>query len=177
MAYNRKIKVGSDVISSLKSMGMKEAIRYANSLSNTKGNVELIEGARRLYGSRINSASTAPKATSADAARKSNAGAGPAKYKSADAARMGTQKTTTPAKKTEPKNPYGGFSIAARALTKGSAPKSPTLKAYKERQGVAIKRAQAAEAELRAARKAKSPNQDALMKKVKAAQAAVKAVK
>lgn len=88
MAYNRKIKVGSDVISSLKSMGMKEAVRYANSLSNTKGNAELLEGARRLYGSRIKAASTAPKYKSADSARSGSVNKNAtATFKSVDSAR------------------------------------------------------------------------------------------
>ncbi len=84
MAINRKIKVGQDTISSLKSMGMKEAVRYANSLVGTKGNAEIIEGARRLYGSRVKADSAMPK------------------YKSRDAARMGTTKKAVAPKKSGP---------------------------------------------------------------------------
>ena len=75
-------KVSQKTIDNIKSMGMAETLRALKSIGqpggrNVSANKEFIEGARRMYGSRVDKYLPA-KSTSADAARSKAMGAKPA---------------------------------------------------------------------------------------------------
>jgi hypothetical protein len=124
------IKVSQSTIDKIKKMGMTKALAGAKGASP-----EMKEALTRMYGAKrvsaAGGASTAPKAKSADVARKANMGAGPAKYKSADAARMGTsaQSVSKPKVTTSSnyvagsRDPRVNAANAREAIAKGSGKK------------------------------------------------------
>lgn len=110
------VKVKQDMIDFIKSQGMAKALKRAGSLQakGTKGEAEFIEGVKRMYGANRLSAATAK--------------AKPAVTKPTDSRFSGIKPTTAApkmpskgpatkvaAQKTKPR--FGGFSIAAGALT------------------------------------------------------------
>jgi hypothetical protein len=77
-----KIKVSQKTIDNIKDMGMTKTLKSLKSIGqpggrNIAANKEFIEGARRMYGSRVDKYLPA-KSSSADAARRSASGAKPA---------------------------------------------------------------------------------------------------
>ena len=77
-----KIKVSQKTIDNIKSMGMTKTLESLKSIGqpggrNVPASKEFIEGARRMYGSRVDKYLPA-KSTSVDAARRSASGAKPA---------------------------------------------------------------------------------------------------
>ena len=77
-----KIKVSQKTIDNIKSMGMTKTLKSLKSIGqpggrNVPASKEFIEGARRMYGSRVDKYLPA-KSTSVDAARRSASGAKPA---------------------------------------------------------------------------------------------------
>jgi hypothetical protein len=77
-----KIKVSQKTINNIKGMGMTKTLESLKSIGqpggrNIAANKEFIEGARRMYGSRVDKYLPA-KSSSADAARRSASGAKPA---------------------------------------------------------------------------------------------------
>jgi hypothetical protein len=93
-----KIKVSQKTIDNIKDMGMTKTLKSLKSIGqpggrNIAANKEFIEGARRMYGSRVDKYLPA-KSSSADAARRSASGAKPATK-----AAVKSASTKAPAKK------------------------------------------------------------------------------
>ena len=118
-------KVSQKTIDNIKSMGMAKTLEALKSIGqpggrNVPASKEFIEGARRMYGSRVDKYLPA-KASSADAARGSVKSSRPV-AKSADAARAAANKTSTKsskpmAKKSGTTDPFAKFVFGAgRAL-------------------------------------------------------------
>lgn len=125
------VKVKQDMIDFIKSQGMTKALKRAGSLQakGTKGEAEFIEGVKRMYGANRLSAATAkakPAVTKPTDSRFT--GVKKAAPKPTDSRFSGIKPTTAApkmpnkgpatkvaAQKTKPR--FGGFSIAAGALT------------------------------------------------------------
>jgi hypothetical protein len=141
----KKTVVSQAMINKIKADGMTAAIKKA--AAGGAGSA-YNEGVKRLYG-----ASRVAKATAANM----NAAAKPKAYGANNApayrpATAGVTKATST--KAAPKNPYGGFSMVARAVTQGS-PKGPKEAAYRAAEAKRVATARAAEAARRAAAKKK----------------------
>lgn len=96
-----KVKVSQKTIDNIKKMGMTKTLESLRSIGqpgsrNVPASKEFIEGARRMYGTRVDKYLPA-KSSSADAARRSATSMGRSKpvAKSADAARAAATKTSS----------------------------------------------------------------------------------
>ena len=135
------VKVKQDMIDFIKSQGMAKALKRAGSLQakGTKGEAEFIEGVRRMYGANRLSAATA-KAKPAAAPKPTDSrfsGVKKAAPKPTDSRFSGVKKATTakkaaaPAQKQKPR--FGGFSMAAGALTPDWKKREQAAKAKKSK--------------------------------------------
>lgn len=141
------VKVKQDMIDFIKSQGMTKALKRAGQLQakGTKGEAEFIEGVRRMYGANRLSAATG-KAKPAAAPKPTDSrfsGVKKAAPKPTDSRFSGIKKTTA-APKMPSKGPavkvaaakqkprFGGFSIAAGALTPDWKKKEQAAKAAKK---------------------------------------------
>jgi hypothetical protein len=127
------IKVSQATIDKIKKMGMTAALKSA-----PKANAEMTEGIRRMYGQRRLTAATAkakPAAVKPTDSRFS--GVKKAAPKPTDSRFSGVKKATTakkavaPAQKQKPR--FGGFSMAAGALTPDWKKREQAAKAKKSK--------------------------------------------
>lgn len=140
------VKVKQDMIDFIKSQGMAKALKRAGSLQakGAKGEAEFIEGVRRMYGANRLSAATAkakPAVTKPTDSRFS--GIKKTAPKPTDSRFSGIKPTTAapkmpnkgPAAKvvTKQKPRFGGFSMAAAALTPDWKKKEQAAKAKKSK--------------------------------------------
>ena len=138
------VKVKQDMIDFIKSQGMTKALKRAGKLQakGTKGEAEFIEGVRRMYGASRLSAATAkarpagaPKPTDSRFSGVKKAAPKPTDSrfsgtKPATAKKAAVKKAATPAQKTKPR--FGGFSMAAGALTPDWKKREQAAKAAKK---------------------------------------------
>ena len=155
------IKVKQDMIDFIKAQGMDKSLKRAGSMKakGTKGEEEFIEGVRRMYGDRRLSAAAAkvkpvaPKPTDsrfsgikkADPKKPTDSrfsGVKKAAAKPMDSRFSGTKPATarkaTPAQKTKPR--FGGFSLAADAVTGKNSTTSTSVAARRKAAASAVKR-------------------------------------
>ena len=149
------VKVKQDMIDFIKAQGMTKALKRAGSLQakGTKGEAEFIEGVRRMYGANRLSAATA-KAKPAAAPKPTDSrfsGVKKAAPKPTDSRFSGIKPTSAapkmpgkgPAVKvaaTKQKPRFGGFSIAANAVTGKNSNTSATVAARRKAAAAAVKR-------------------------------------
>ena len=137
------VKVKQDMIDFIKAQGMTKALKRAGQLQakGTKGEAEFLEGVRRMYGANRLSAATAKAKPAAPKPTDSRfSGVKKAAPKPTDSRFSGIKKTTA-APKMPGKGPavkvaaakqkprFGGFSIAAGALTPDWKKKEQAAKA------------------------------------------------
>lgn len=149
------IKVKQDMIDFIKAQGMTKALKRAGSLQakGTKGEAEFIEGVRRMYGaSRLSAATTKAKPATAPKPTDSRfSGVKKAAPKPTDSRFSGIKKTTA-APKMPGKGPavkvaaakksprFGGFSLAADAITGKNSNTSASVAARRKAAAAAVKR-------------------------------------
>lgn len=137
----KKTVVSQAMINKIKAEGMTAAIKKA--AAGGAGSA-YNEGVKRLYGASRVAKATAANMNSLSSTRTTS---GPDKARGAYANKPAASKAA-------PKNPYGGFSMIARAVTQGS-PKGPKEAAYRAAEAKRVAAARSAEAARRAAAKKK----------------------
>jgi hypothetical protein len=141
------VKVKQDMIDFIKSQGMAKALKRAGSLQakGTKGEAEFIEGVRRMYGANRLSAATAkakpaaaPKPTDSRFSGVKKAAPKPTDSRFSGVKKATAKKAATPAQKAKPR--FGGFSLAADAVTGKNSNTSASVAARRKAAAAAVKR-------------------------------------